>query len=792
MYRGVGRNQRFLINANFYAFFILQAFDEEELDDPSSESETGQLVSPTEAGFNFNVPAESFLPADQIREDSPVLSPSSEKMIISVELSNKETLEVYSPQPPPTQDDEGGGGGGEGGGNGGPLVVAVSVPNDAAVAEVTGSTENHNSLSTVATVTVEPEEVADESVSAHTCTDVEAGIPGTHSSSASAHTKVEVSIPESQTTSASAHMNVEDCIPETQSTSASAHMNVKDGTPETCASAHMNVEHTLPETQSIENEQMSTAAAGSVEMPDASPVLEAPTESSVASKTEEEVDKTEKERGEEEDGTTDEKGGNDEMEEGAGEGVVNMQVEGGMSGEGGVGKSVSEAVTKLAGIDESSPPAPEEATVVEDMELDSSMPLRSPLIEEHSPAGDNSKEDPAGNDSKVEGKCPTGNDSKVEEEGEGEVECAQQTGEDVKRSAEETEPNAEVEETAPAKLQVSATPSCDGGNVTEQTEKEEEREKPEEQNSEDVEVACEGELEVSGKEEKDVKEAVETASEEKAEVTVGTQETVGVGQIPVGAKSPSEGKRSPEGEKSPEKENEGEAEQDQGAPVDMEIDEMSERSEEAKETAAPTAEREGAEQHTEEEEGSEGKEPSTAATAEQDDGQQNLELQPPENSTLPAPSFPSPGPETSTETADLNMDIPSSSAETVAEEVSEGGMDSGHTEVAVLVHAEEDDLSVFSTEAAEAQKIASSREKERGKARESVRDRDRDRDKSKHRRTTASSASSLPSSKQQSARVDEGTGSNASSRNSSEAAARPSPVEETKHKDGEGTEVSVL
>ena len=143
----------------------MQAFDEEELDDSSSESESGKL-GPSESGFNFSVPAESFLPADQIREDSPVPSPNSgDKMIISVELSNKETLEVCSPKPPPLPrphagEDEGGGGGEGGGGRAedGPLVVAV--PNDevaGAAVEPKAGVENHTSGHAVA-VSVPPEE----------------------------------------------------------------------------------------------------------------------------------------------------------------------------------------------------------------------------------------------------------------------------------------------------------------------------------------------------------------------------------------------------------------------------------------------------------------------------------------------------------------------------------------------------------------------------------------------------------------------------------------------------------
>ena len=176
-----------------------------------------------------------------------------------------------------------------------------------------------------------------------------------------------------------------------------------------------------------------------------------------------------------------------------------------------------------------------------------------------------------------------------------------------------------------------------------------------------------------------------------------------------------------------------------------------------------------------------------------------------------APPPPPPGPHPTEPPATATTKAPSdtlASAAPAAEEVSEGVS----MEVAVLVHAEEDDLSVFSTEAAEAQKIASSAKDHGGggggrgsanSARDNhARDRDRDRDKSAKQhgsgRRASSSTSGLPpssssASKHQSARVDEGAGSNSASVVSEAAAISwSSPSDETKHGDGGGSEVGVL
>ena len=153
---------------------------------------------------------------------------------------------------------------------------------------------------------------------------------------------------------------------------------------------------------------------------------------------------------------------------------------------------------------------------------------------------------------------------------------------------------------------------------------------------------------------------------------------------------------------------------------------------------------------------------------------------------LPASSCP-PG-------ATVTDDKLTTNAPSETQEVSEGVS----MEVAVLVHAEEDDLSVFSTEAAEAQKIASS-SSARGKVREKVRDRERDKSVKNSRRASGSSSGpSVPATSKQSAHLVDGTGSNTSSKGSNEAVSggtiawTSSPSEETKHNDREGGEVSVL
>ena len=69
--------------------------DDEELDDPSSESESGgdtYNIGLGGGGFNFQVPPESFIAEEDIAPE--VEEVECEPMIVSVELSNKDNLEV--------------------------------------------------------------------------------------------------------------------------------------------------------------------------------------------------------------------------------------------------------------------------------------------------------------------------------------------------------------------------------------------------------------------------------------------------------------------------------------------------------------------------------------------------------------------------------------------------------------------------------------------------------------------------------------------------------------------------
>ena len=93
---------------------FLQALDEEELDDPSSESDTEGAAPLQGTGFNFEVLPESF-----IKEETP--EEEAEPMIVSVELSSKENLEVY---PHGQLADEGWGQINE---NKGPMIVAIEL-----------------------------------------------------------------------------------------------------------------------------------------------------------------------------------------------------------------------------------------------------------------------------------------------------------------------------------------------------------------------------------------------------------------------------------------------------------------------------------------------------------------------------------------------------------------------------------------------------------------------------------------------------------------------------------------
>lgn len=592
-------------------------------------------------------------------------------MIISVELSNKETLEVYSPQPPPVRDEVGG----EAGDKSGPLVVAVSLPNDAAVVDGMEATENHNSLPTVATVMVEPEAPAEESFS-HTSSSVLLEVKGTIIEPKSA-------------------------IP--------GDMEV----PVTSLSA----DAVLAEDNRVEP----TPAAAEVD----------------------EADKADKE------GEISEEGGGGGTVKGAAAAEVvsadshvevNKQVEPEI-GEGQVEGKTSPDV--VVGVDEPSPHGPKEDTAVEDMEVDLSEPLQSlPIPTEEG--------GPIDNISKIEER-----EGQIEGEGEGEVTLTDDKG--VEGGMEGTEQVVEEREKSPIEGQVTSSDSIANEGSEEMETKEDAGwlivEKPEEQSSKDMEGPCEGGSDGSGE--------VKGPSGEK-------DQEGGKGQA----------------QQTPDEEEQKEEEQKNEGTVDMEIAESSNN-----ETAAIRTGQDQSEPHMETEKtGHEEKreEPPMPPAAAQDDCHPTPEeRQVPEDSALPVLSSST---LTSTEKDGTVADKPPVPTEAaVSEEVS---TESGQIEVAVLVHAEEDDLSVFSTEAAEAQKIASSREKERGKPRDKVRDRDRDRDKSKHRRASTTSAASLSSSKQQSPHIDEGAGSNASSKSGS-VVGRTSPSEETRH-DGEENDVSGL
>ena len=641
------------------------------MDDSSSESERGQL-GPAEAGFNFSVPAESFLPADQIREDSPVLSPNGEKMIISVELSNKKTLEVYSPKPPAYQD-EGGGGEGEGGG---PLVVAVTLPDDATVMDVERGSENHNSVSAVTAT----ERMGDKY-----------GNPPSH------------------TTEDTGQHGVPVC--DIQS-------NVNNQTPSTTTGGAEEVTYPLPVQEQasdrVPHKEMVRSEEGCGE------------------RSRDEGDGSSVGVGEAEE---------EEGREAAVDGVSGVVVEEGTSG---TEKIVSDA--------DSQPPGEEMA--VKKMEVDSSEPLQN--AEAGHPESTTDKE---------------------------ETSASQVTSTEQSQTPEEREDGASLVDT---QLPSHAPDQACGPEVVQQAEKGDmeewviiEKPMPDTQSEGTVVVK-----EASGRIEEP---APSTAVQ--PEMSAGAQE---MSQEEEETVKQSSDIQKNDVERNDKMEVEGEMSQgnEKTAPS---VQQPQQEEKDSDKVAEPSHDATAAVMQIE------SKSPpatngdsSAAVTAPEEDGQLTEE-QAPANISAP-PHLPPPGPPgTKPNSGTSTTPVPSEpSTATVAEEVSEGVS----MEVAVLVHAEEDDLSVFSTEAAEAQKITSTREKAQDKAaREKVRDRERDKDRSKHRRPSGSPASSLALMSKQSAHVEEGTGSSASGRSSSEAAGMPpvrsSPVGETKH-DGGGTEVSVL
>ena len=80
-----------------YFKYLVQALYDEELDDPSSESESegASQMFGGQSGFNFEVPPESFIAEEDIVPDDDEDDPDyCEPMIVSVQLSDREQLKV--------------------------------------------------------------------------------------------------------------------------------------------------------------------------------------------------------------------------------------------------------------------------------------------------------------------------------------------------------------------------------------------------------------------------------------------------------------------------------------------------------------------------------------------------------------------------------------------------------------------------------------------------------------------------------------------------------------------------
>ena len=770
-------------------FFSLQAFDEEELNDSSSESESGGKLGPSETGFNFSVPAESFLPPDQIREDSPVMSPDRDKMIISVELSNKETLEVYSPNPPSaSREDEGGGGGG--GGGGGPLVVAVSVPNDERVIVDRGPENNHNSIPTV-TVAVaqedaEPSRGENEAppVIMTNCTE----------SNGATETQPPVIEPSSTNVASTDEEQVlERLPPQTASEAEEAKVGVEEseggeeragvvvggeGEGVDGSSGEKN-EMVVGVDAQVEGEGKEGArsesglpsveekeeVAGEAETMDAD--LREPLQSSASGEANTAVE-VEAERGEEErEGEEEERGG----------------------------QSIEQVEKEKAG---------DEPSVGQDEPGETLTPEEDEwVIIEHVP--------PSTEESRGEaGKAAEGVHSEPVEERES-TETVQEVSSKGVQEEEEEETGAWSAEEGRKKEEVEE--SVEDMDIEE---KEEEATKEEVRKVDDVgdvpmeqeegsELPAAGEENVQKSPESpaaDVSRAPDDEQHPQPVISETSDTTPEVSDKVPSTTTVTESESTTEGRLTPPEQ-----------PVDP-----SETTTHQQELVEPTQQEEVEEEEEEarltEEIPKEEEVDESAATTQQGDqvgptgSTQQQDISEEVTATPPlSPGAPPAKPVNDTQISPTGQTVTAAAS---VEEVSEGV----NMEVAVLVHAEEDDLSVFSTEAAEAQKIASSaREKERGsgassaKARDRARERDRDKSSSstKHRRSSSSSAASLlhppsssssSSSAKQAGLVEEGAGSNASGRSGSEAAkadtaaaSQSSPTEETKHCEGDKAEV---
>ena len=705
------KNLPHLINAHPVSF--LQAFDEEELNDSSSEGESDKKLGPAEAGFNFSVPAESFLPPDQIREDSPVLSPEGDKMIISVELSNKETLEVYSPNPPATERED------EGGGEDGPLVVAVSVPADEGVVLEGAGPTNHQPTPPIAEPreeigTVEREGEAPV-VRLANCTQVNNTGEGMQVTVSGTDVDLTGVVGVSGT-----------------AVDSTGVVGVREGTSE--------VQHVVTgEREGAEGE------------------------------------------------------GREDKEE---ENVVM-----GESGESAGGEKDEGTNVDITEREESDQKPEEPESVKENMEVDSSEPLQSAVVTEETstesqPKVEASTDEPRESEEKIEKATDDDqreSEGKIEKE-EPDAEQREREGNDDQRESEgkiEKEPDDDQRESGgkidkevvacavvPGESSTATVKEDDDEWViiehppppaVDQTSGDPESEEAPAQRG-DNETVVVPEVSEGGSEEPQVGGSEVTQQKETPE------EAMEVGSSGVAMKG------------LPTDHTEMREQQTDEKPTDTSQDIDPKEQESSTVTDSKEPDSSGVTTEPAESETTSVLESTQQSTAEEG-GQQ---VSPGEQPATIQATHPSPSENSKTKSSKLVK------PEKEEEEVSEGVS----MEVAVLVHAEEDDLSVFSTEAAEAQKIASSREKGRTgvKAPERARDKDRDKHSSarQHRRPNSTSAAAGSPHPPASGKphVEEDAGGHVSSRSASGAASADpaaakssSHSEETKHGEGGGAEV---
>ena len=828
-----------LINAHLAVF--LQAFDEEELNDSSSESESEGKLGPADAGFNFSVTAESFLPPDQIREDSPVLSPEQDKMIISVELSNKETLEVYSPKPPPvsTREDEGGGGGR-------PLVVAVPTPNEEGLVAGRGveqQTENHNSIPVVSvaveSVEVPREEKEDAPAIMTNCSErndvseVQSSAMEEASTNAASTDDKQAIEPLPTATNKTQDVNV-DNVQEKEEEGRGVALTVVDGDGEGGdggireeSEGGGGVELQVGgEGRGGSQIELGVAAeegeAGGADIDSSEPLQSVANEETEASLQLEAKEPT------------------------VGEEIQNEKVEKEKF-------AVDEPTTSQGGEEETATADEDEWVIIE-------QPL-SPVKEEGKSEGEGGDVGEVSS-GPVEERLPaevehevSNKDPQVQEKEEGKG----ATAEPVKEEADTVEQTTEDMEIGEEQGEGETA----GDQPMEQEEGSQHEEEKEVSTTEDVSEAVqmedEGQTPATAEATNDALPPTTTTIERKAGAEEEEEERAG--QTPCGEEQEMEGESREQQEEQTGPAGDSVQHEDQvGGSVEHEkqaspAEERVQREEQAhedaqqvqttspiEEVAQPVgpaeetvqqveqAEEVSAQQQAEEEKVEQGQEQSVSVEEKEEElpgpvgeSAPTVESAPQEEKVCHGESpqqedsltEPTPPTSRSSDSQPLNETAasdrsPGQTDTPAVEEVSEGV----NMEVAVLVHAEEDDLSVFSTEAAEAQKIASSREKERVSSSASsssaskARGRDKDRDKSsssssslaKHRHTSASSAA-LPnpasSSSSSTGLVEEsagspGVGSEAAKADAASKSSSPSLGGVTKHSEGDRTEVGVV